>query len=52
LLVEKAKLEEQKRKVEEDATKLEVQRDMTLKRIGNYVHESVPVSNNEVNLDF
>ncbi|KAL1958317.1 hypothetical protein VTO42DRAFT_4634 [Malbranchea cinnamomea] len=47
LLAQKAELEKQKKEVEDRATELEILRDTKLKTIGNYVHESVPVSNNE-----
>jgi seryl-tRNA synthetase len=41
-------LEKRKKQAEEAAVDKEVQRDRKIRTIGNYVHESVPVSNDEV----
>ncbi|KAB8240058.1 hypothetical protein BDV35DRAFT_374755 [Aspergillus flavus] len=48
LLEEKAALEQRKKDAEDLALQKEKQRDSKLRTIGNYVHDSVPVSNNEV----
>lgn len=48
LLAQKAELETKKKELEEAAVAKEVQRDRKIRTIGNYVHESVPVSNDEV----
>ncbi|KAJ5270647.1 hypothetical protein N7505_006405 [Penicillium chrysogenum] len=48
LLAQKAELETKKKQLEEAAVAKEVQRDRKIRTIGNYVHESVPVSNDEV----
>jgi len=48
LLQEKADLEKEKKKVEDEAGEKEKARDRKCKTIGNYVHESVPVNDNEV----
>lgn len=48
LLQQKADLEKQKKESEENAVAKEKERDRKIKTIGNYVHESVPVSDNEV----
>jgi seryl-tRNA synthetase len=48
LLEQKAALEKEKKRVEELAAECEAKRDRKIKTIGNYVHDSVPVSNNEV----
>ncbi|KAJ5193747.1 Aminoacyl-tRNA synthetase class II [Penicillium cf. griseofulvum] len=47
LLAQKAELEAKKKELEETAVAKEVQRDRKIRTIGNYVHESVPVSNDE-----
>ncbi|OAG43446.1 serine-tRNA ligase [Fonsecaea monophora] len=47
LLQEKINLEKEKKKVEEEAVEKEKLRDRKCKLIGNYVHESVPVNDNE-----
>ncbi|KAE8382144.1 hypothetical protein BDV26DRAFT_254515 [Aspergillus bertholletiae] len=47
LLEEKAALEQRKKEAEDLALDKEKQRDSKLRTIGNYVHDSVPVSNNE-----
>lgn len=41
-------MEKEKKDMEDKAAEIEKLRDAKLKSIGNYVHESVPVSNNEV----
>jgi seryl-tRNA synthetase len=48
LLKEKADLEKEKKQVEEEAVEKEKARDKKCKTIGNYVHESVPLHDNEV----
>lgn len=48
LIEQKASLEKRKKEAEELAAQKETQRDRKIRTIGNYVHESVPVSNNEV----
>lgn len=48
MIEQKAKLEQSKKDAEELAVQKEAQRDRKVRTIGNYVHESVPVSNNEV----
>ena len=48
LLQKKKDLEEQKKKQEELAVEKEVALWKKAKTVGNYVHESVPVSDNEV----
>lgn len=50
LLEQKAELEKSKKAAEDFAVQKENQRDMKLRSIGNYVHESVPVSNDEVSI--
>lgn len=45
---EKTNLEKEKKTKEDLATEKEKARDRKLKTIGNYVHSSVPVSDNEV----
>lgn len=45
---QKALLEGRKKQAEELAVEKELQRDKKIRTIGNYVHDSVPVSNNEV----
>ncbi|OKL61959.1 Serine--tRNA ligase, cytoplasmic [Talaromyces atroroseus] len=47
LLQQKAELEKQKKESDENAIAREKERDKKIKTIGNYVHDSVPVSNNE-----
>ncbi|KAJ9300296.1 hypothetical protein DTO271G3_2413 [Paecilomyces variotii] len=47
LLEEKAKLEKEKKDAEDFAVQKELERDRKIKTIGNYVHDSVPISNNE-----
>lgn len=47
LIEQKANLEKSKKEAEELAVGKESQRDRKIRTIGNYVHESVPVSNNE-----
>ncbi|KAJ5474819.1 Aminoacyl-tRNA synthetaseclass II [Penicillium sp. IBT 31633x] len=47
LLAQKGELEKKKKDLEEAAVAKEVQRDRKIRTIGNYVHESVPVSNDE-----
>ena len=41
-------MEKEKKLLEDSATEKEVVLQIKLTSIGNYVHESVPVSNNEV----
>ena len=48
LLQEKVDIEKEKKRAEEEAIEKERLRDAKCKRIGNYVHESVPVNDNEV----
>lgn len=48
LVSQKADLETQKKAAEDAAAQKELERDRKIRAIGNYVHESVPVSNNEV----
>lgn len=45
---QKAALEKRKKDAEEVAAQKETERDRQIRLIGNYVHDSVPVSNNEV----
>ncbi|ODM23584.1 Serine--tRNA ligase, cytoplasmic [Aspergillus cristatus] len=47
LIEQKTNLEKTKKEAEELAVEKESQRDRKIRTIGNYVHESVPVSNNE-----
>ena len=47
LLQKKADLEAEKKRREDEATQKEKERDKKCKTIGNYVHESVRVSDNE-----
>ncbi|KAL1856094.1 Cytosolic seryl-tRNA synthetase [Paecilomyces lecythidis] len=47
LLEDKAKLEKEKKDAEDFAVQKELERDRKIKTIGNYVHDSVPISNNE-----
>lgn len=44
----KAELEREKKTLEESAQQKEAALDRKLKTIGNYVHDSVPISNTEV----
>lgn len=48
LIEQKAALEKRKKEAEEFAAQRETERDRQIRLIGNYVHDSVPVSNNEV----
>jgi seryl-tRNA synthetase len=48
LLQQKAELEHRRKEAEDLAVAKETERDREVKKIGNYVHDSVPVSNNEV----
>lgn len=48
LIEQKAGLEKGKKEAEELAVQKETERDRRIRVIGNYVHNSVPVSNNEV----
>ncbi|KAK2749173.1 Cytosolic seryl-tRNA synthetase [Myotisia sp. PD_48] len=48
-LAQKAELEREKKEIEEKAVQKETLRDSRLKTIGNYVHDSVPIDNNEDN---
>lgn len=50
LLEKKKELEEKKRLQEAKATEKEIALNKKAKSIGNYVHESVPISDNEVSL--
>ncbi|KAN0072545.1 hypothetical protein V8E54_009474 [Elaphomyces granulatus] len=47
LLEQKVELERRRKEADEFAIEKEAQRDKKIKTIGNYVHDSVPVSNNE-----
>jgi seryl-tRNA synthetase len=47
-LEQKAELEEEKKRMQELAQEKEKLVDRKLKTIGNYVHDSVPINNNEV----
>lgn len=47
---QKANLEKSKKDAEELAIQKEKQRDSKIRTIGNIVHDSVPVSNNEVRI--
>ncbi|KAL9108941.1 MAG: hypothetical protein Q9227_006337 [Pyrenula ochraceoflavens] len=49
-LAQKTALEKEKNTIEELAQQKELLRDKTIKRIGNYVHDTVPVSNDEVSI--
>ncbi|PYH40688.1 serine--tRNA ligase SES1 [Aspergillus saccharolyticus JOP 1030-1] len=49
LMEQKASLEQRKKDAEELAVKKELHRDQKIRTIGNIVHESVPISNNEDN---
>jgi len=48
LLQRKVDLEKEKKVLEESALEKEVALQKQLKTVGNYVHDSVPTSNNEV----
>ena len=48
LLQQKVNLEKEKKQTEDEATEKEKLRDRKCKTIGNYVHESVPIDDNEV----
>jgi seryl-tRNA synthetase len=48
LMKEKDELTAQKKSLEESANEKHLALMKTAKRVGNYVHESVPVSDNEV----
>ena len=48
LLQKKLELEKEKKETEAEATEKEKLRDKKCKTIGNYVHESVPINDNEV----
>ena len=45
---QKTDIEKRKKEAEDLAAQKELERDRKIRPIGNYVHESVPVSNNEV----
>lgn len=47
MINQKAEFEKRKKDAEEKAAEKELERDRKIRPIGNYVHESVPVSNNE-----
>ncbi|KAJ5610072.1 cytosolic seryl-tRNA synthetase [Penicillium lagena] len=47
LIEQKAGLEKRKKEAEELAVQKETERDRRIRVIGNYVHDSVPISNNE-----
>ncbi|KAJ5126234.1 hypothetical protein N7448_005545 [Penicillium atrosanguineum] len=47
LVNQKADIEKRKKEAEDIAAQKELERDRKIRPIGNYVHESVPVSNNE-----
>jgi seryl-tRNA synthetase len=47
-LAQKGELEKEVRRIEELALEKERKRDVKIKTIGNYVHDSVPISDNEV----
>jgi seryl-tRNA synthetase len=51
LVSQKADIEKRKKEAEDIAAQKELERDRKIRPIGNYVHESVPVSNNEVSSD-
>ena len=48
LLKKKVELEKEKKTLEDSASEKEVALQKKLKTVGNYVHNSVPISNNEV----
>jgi seryl-tRNA synthetase len=47
-LAKKAELEKEVKRIEELALEKERKRDLRIKTIGNYVDDSVPISDNEV----
>jgi seryl-tRNA synthetase len=47
-LARKAELEKEVKRIEELALEKERIRDLKIKSIGNYVHDSVPINDNEV----
>jgi seryl-tRNA synthetase len=47
-LARKAELEKEAKRIEELALEKERKRDQKIKTIGNYVHDSVPIHDNEV----
>jgi seryl-tRNA synthetase len=47
-LTRKAELEKEMRRIDELALEKEKIRDQKIKTIGNYVHDSVPINDNEV----
>lgn len=48
MIAEKATLDKTKKEAEEKAIQVENERDRKIRTIGNYVHDSVPVSQTEV----
>ncbi len=48
MLAEKVSLDKTKKEAEEKAIQVENERDRKIRTIGNYVHDSVPVSQTEV----
>ena len=48
LLQKKAEMEKEKKVLEESASEKEAALQKKIKTIGNYVHDSVPISKNEV----
>lgn len=50
LIGQKVDLEKSKKEAEMNAAQKELERDRKIRPIGNYVHESVPVSYNEVRI--
>ena len=51
LLQKKAEMEKEKKVLEESASEKEAALQKRIKTIGNYVHDSVPISNNEVRIN-
>lgn len=51
LLQKKADLEKEKKVLEESASEKEAALQKKIRTIGNYVHDSVPTSNNEVRVE-
>jgi seryl-tRNA synthetase len=47
-LAQKGELEKEVKRIEELALEKERKRDVKIKTIGNYVHDSVPINDNEV----
>jgi seryl-tRNA synthetase len=47
-LAKKTELEREVKRIEDLALEKEKKRDAKIKTIGNYVHDSVPIDNNEV----